>query len=259
MKIASWNVNSIKVRLPRVLKWLKKEAPDLLCLQELKGVEEKFPYSEFQALGYHALVLGQKTYNGVAILSRIPGEEQVFGLSQSEHDPQARFLAARYDKVHVISAYVPNGSEVGSDKYAYKLDWYQRLVKHLDAHYHKDDLLLLCGDFNVAPDNLDVRNLETWQDSVLCHQDARDAFTKVLDWGLIDTFRQSESEGGFYSWWDYRRLGFQRNDGLRIDFVLATKPLAKTLKKAWIERDERKGEKPSDHVPVLADFDLKTL
>ena len=256
MKIASWNVNSIKVRLPRVIKWLKKEGPDILCLQELKCVEEKFPYSEFQSLGYHALVFGQKTYNGVAILSRIPPKQEVLGLSNSENDPQARFVAAKYGNAHVISAYIPNGSEVGSEKYAYKLDWYQRLVKHLETHYQKDDLLLLCGDFNVAPENRDVHNLETWRESVLCHEDARGALSRILEWGLVDTFREYESEAGFYSWWDYRRLGFQRNDGLRIDFVLATKPLAKVLQKAWIERDERKGEKPSDHVPVMAEFDL---
>ena len=257
MKIASWNVNSIKVRLPRVLSWLKKESPDILCLQELKGVEEQFPFSEFQALGYHALVYGQKTYNGVAILSRLPGTQQALGLSSSDNDPQARFIAASFGKVHVISAYIPNGSEVGSDKYAYKLDWYRRLNEHLNEHYKKNDMVLLCGDFNVAPSDLDVKNLDAWNSSVLCHEDARGAFQRVLDWGFVDTFREQEPEAELYSWWDYRRLGFQRNDGLRIDFILATQPLVKKLEKAWIDRDERKGDKPSDHVPVLAEFDIK--
>jgi exodeoxyribonuclease-3 len=255
VKVATWNVNSIRVRLPRLLAWLEAQRPDVICLQEIKVATEAFPVEALAGAGYHAVVNGQRTYHGVAILSREPASEAVFGLGDGGDDSQARLAGARIGGLRVLSAYVPNGGEVGSDKFAYKLEWLARLRAHLETHASPQEPLLLCGDLNVAPDDRDVAHPEAWKDTVLCHSDARAALRRVLDWGLIDTFRQQHAEGGFYSWWDYRQLGFPRNDGLRIDHILATAPLAKRCTGASIDRAERKGKQPSDHAPVIAIFD----
>ena len=254
MKIATWNVNSVRSRLERLLSWLEKTEVDILCLQELKVTEDAFPYDPIREAGYHSAVCGQKTYNGVAILAREEPIKVERGLGDGVDDPQARFIAADVAGVRVISAYIPNGQTVGSEKYEYKLDWLRRLKEHLGARCRPSDPLILCGDFNVALDDSDVANPETWAGSVLCHQDARDALEDVRRWGLTDVFRQHHPEGGVYSWWDYRMLGFPKNDGVRIDHIFATEQLAGRCTGAEIDRDERKGQKPSDHAPVFAVF-----
>ena len=257
MKIATWNVNSIRSRLERLLRWLEKARPDVVCLQELKVTEDAFPFDPIREAGYHAAVCGQKTYNGVAILAREEPAEVERGLGYDADDPQARLIAADVAGVRVISAYVPNGHTVGSEKYDYKLDWLRRLGEYLERHYQPSDPLILCGDFNVAPDDSDVANPERWSGSVLCHQAAREALEAVRRWGLTDVFRQHHPEGGIYSWWDYRMLAFPKNDGLRLDHIFTTEPLANRCTGAEIDRDERKGQKPSDHAPAIATFDLE--
>jgi exodeoxyribonuclease-3 len=250
MKIATWNVNSIRARQERLLAWLEKAQPDVVCLQELKGTDEAFPYEPIQQAGYHAVVFGQKTYNGVAILSKIEPLNIQRGMPGFE-DPQTRLLTAEVNGVWIISAYIPNGDAVGSEKYRYKLQWFHQLREFLAARFKPTDRLVLCGDFNVARDEKDVARPDAWAGTVLFHQEVRDAMERLLAWGLVDVFRQHHPEGGLYSWWDYRMLGFPKNDGLRIDYILATEPVAKCCTVVEIDREERKGEKPSDHAPVM--------
>ncbi len=256
MKIATWNVNSIRSRLERLLNWLKKMQPDVVCLQEIKVMDEAFPYEPLREAGYYAAVFGQKTYNGVAILARDEPTNVDHGLGDDVEDPQARLSAADVTGVRVISAYIPNGQAVGSDKYEYKLAWMGRLRRYLEDRHDPTEPLVLCGDFNVACDDLDVANPEKWAGSVLCHHTVRDAFEQVRQWGLTDVIRQQHPDGRMYSWWDYRMLAFPKNDGLRIDHILATEPLARCCTSAEIDRDERKGQKPSDHAPVIAAFEM---
>jgi exodeoxyribonuclease-3 len=253
MKIATWNVNSIRARLERLLRWLQKVQPDVVCLQELKVTDEVFPSDAVREAGYHATVFGQKTYNGVAILSREEPEDVERGLP-GIGDPQARLLSAQISGVRVISAYFPNGEQVGTEKYAYKLAWMARLREYLESRYVPSQPLVLCGDFNVARDERDVARPAQWAESVLFHETARDALEQIRLWGLIDVVRKHHPEGGIYSWWDYRMLGFPKNNGLRIDHIFATEPLAHRSTSAEIDREERKGEKPSDHAPVIAVF-----
>lgn len=254
MKIATWNVNSIRARLERVKAWLASAEPDVLCLQEIKVRDEDFPADEFEALGYYCAVHGQPTYNGVAILARGEVSGVVEGLSHE--DEQARLISADIDGVKVVSVYVPNGAEVGSEKYAYKIGWLDDLERFLADRSDPSEPLAVCGDYNIARDELDVNEPESWQGSVLFNEELSARLQRLLDWGLVDTVRESHPDGGVYSWWDYRRLAFPRNDGLRIDHILATASLADSCTEAYVERDERKGEKPSDHVPVVAVFDL---
>lgn len=255
MKLATWNVNSIRARLERLLAWLEKHQPDVLCLQELKATDEAFPGEAIAEAGYRVAVYGQKTYNGVAILSKTEPSKVERGFKDRVKDPQARLISAEIGGMRVMNAYVPNGSEIGSDKYAYKLDWMHRLRRYLDGHHSPSDRVVLCGDFNVAVDDKDVARPEEWQDTVLCHSDVRDAMEKVRSWGFADVFRKHHPEGGIYSWWDYRMLAFPRNNGLRLDHIFATEPLAGRCSLAEVDRDERKGKKPSDHAPVVAVFD----
>ena len=254
MKIVTWNVNSVRARLERVVAWLGKHRPYVLCLQELKCPTDAFPHEAIAAEGYHAAVLGQKTYNGVAILARNEPADVRCGMGRADDDPQARLISAKVGSVRVFSAYVPNGREVGSDAYAYKLAWLGRLGAYLADEFSPDEPLALCGDFNVVLDDLDAANPRRWDDTVLCHADARGALAGVRAWGLADVFRKHNPDGGIYSWWDYRQLGFQKNNGLRIDHVYATPPLAETSTGARVDRDERKGVKPSDHAPLVATF-----
>lgn len=254
MKIATWNVNSVRARHDRLVAFLARHSPDVLCLQELKVEDEAFPADAVRDAGYHAAVFGQKTYNGVAILSRTPPTEVERGLGDDVNDPQARLVAATVEGVRVLSAYFPNGSTVESDKYAYKLSWMARLGAHLRRRYQPDQPLALCGDFNVAPHDDDVKNPDAWRGSVLCHPEARAALESVRAFGLVDVFRKHHPAGGVYSWWDYRMLGFPKNDGLRIDHVFCTEALAARSAAATVDRDERKGKLPSDHAPVLITF-----
>jgi len=254
MKIATWNVNSVRARLERLLAWLQKTQPDIVCLQELKAKEEVFPREAIRAVGYHAAVYGQRTFNGVGILSRIEPIDVVRGMDDGVDDPQARLLAAQVGEVQVLSAYVPNGQVVGSEHYAYKLGWLRRLRACLERRFTSQTPLVLCGDFNVARDERDVANPATWEPTVLYHPTSRAALDELLGWGLVDVLRQHHPEGGLYSWWDYRMLAFPKNDGLRLDYVFATERLASSCTSAEIDRDERKSERPSDHAPVVATF-----
>ena len=254
MRIATWNVNSIRARLDRLTAWLARHSPDVLCLQELKASDEAFPFEAVERSGYHAAVSGQKTYNGVAILARAAPSEIVRGFGDDVEDAQARLIAATVQGVRVLSVYVPNGAEVGSDKWAYKLAWLRRLRRFLERDCHADRPLALCGDLNIAPEARDVHDPEHWEGSVLFHVDLRAAFADLCAWGLADSLRLHHQEGGLYSWWDYRMLAFPKNAGLRIDHVLVTRPLAAVSTAVVIDRNERKGKQPSDHAPVLADF-----
>jgi exodeoxyribonuclease-3 len=257
MRIVTWNVNSIRTRLERALAFVDRHQPDVLCLQELKSVEEQFPAAEFEAAGYQAAVYGQKTYNGVAILSRQAPDQVVRGFDDGdEEDPQARIIGARFGELDVVCVYVPNGSVVGSEKYEYKLAWLERLRRMIDARYSPGGLLAVCGDFNMAADEKDVAFPDLWEASVLFHPAMREELAKITAWGLADTFRHHHPEGGAYSWWDYRQLAFPKGDGVKIDHVLATRPLLERCTGASIDRDERKGKKPSDHAPVMAEVDV---
>ena len=254
MKIITWNVNSVRSRLERLIALLERHQPDVLCLQEIKGADDVFPRDEITAAGYRSVVFGQKKYNGVAILSRVEPDDVRRGMDDDSGDIEARLISADIEGVRVFSVYVPSGRQVGTEHYDHKLQWLARLGRHLERNFSPSEPIALCGDFNVAPDDADAANPADWADSVLCDAAARDALADVCGWGLTDVFRQLHPDGGVYSWWDYRRLGFAKNDGLRIDHIWATAALASRCTGASIDRDERKGEKPSDHAPVIATF-----
>lgn len=256
MRIYTWNVNSVKARFDRLMNWLEVNQPDVLCLQELKAIDDDFPYEEVSQLGYFAAVHGQATYNGVAILSRSPQDDVVRNMDDGVDDDQSRLIAATIDGVRVVCVYVPNGGNLGSDKWDYKLAWYARLRSWLKARCDPAQKVVLCGDFNVAPDARDVAKPEAWGDSVLCVPEARAALQRVVDWGFVDTLRQHTDAPEIYSWWDYRRMGFQRGDGLRIDMVYASAPMAAACTGFFVDREERKRPRPSDHCPVGADFNV---
>jgi exodeoxyribonuclease-3 len=256
MKLATWNVNSVRAREERLLRWLGTAQPDVVCLQELKVPDAGFPTESLRQAGYASVIHGQKTYNGVAILSRVEPTEVVRGFGDGGDDTAARLIAARLGPLRVASVYVPNGATVGSDKWDYKLDWLRRLRTWLDRCCARDELVAVCGDFNVAPESRDVCDPAAWATSVLFHPDARAALEDVCAWGLVDGFRLHTQEPGFYSWWDYRMLAFPKNQGLRIDHVLLSRPLAVRCRSAAIDRNERKGKQPSDHAPVIVELDL---
>ncbi|QQS47951.1 MAG: exodeoxyribonuclease III [Acidobacteriota bacterium] len=254
MKIATWNVNSIAVRLPQVSDWIEGNRPDVLCLQEIKCVDEKFPAAEFEALGYRAEIYGQPTYNGVAILSLKDQKEVQRGLPGDGADAQRRLIASTIGKVRIINVYVPNGSEVGSDKYHYKLGWLGSLSEMLNIQNDNGRHVVLCGDFNIAPEDRDVHDPVLWAGKILCSEEERRALKNIQDWGFVDVVRKHRQENGLFSWWDYRGGGFRRNHGLRIDHVWATESLAARSLDAWIDKIPRAMEKPSDHAPVVAEF-----
>jgi exodeoxyribonuclease-3 len=254
MKIATWNVNSIKARKERLLAWLSEHAPDVVCLQEIKLEQKAFPEAELREAGYHAAVFGQKSYNGVAILSRTPPDEISTGIGDDADDPQARVIAARFGELRVISVYVPNGAELTDPKFQYKLAWLERFAAYLARTCNKDQPIVLCGDMNIAPDDRDVPNPLEWAETVYCVPAVRTAWQRVIDHGFVDCFRKHREEAGLYTWWDYRQLAFPRNQGLRIDHVLATPPFAARCTSATIDRQQRKGKLPSDHAPVIAEF-----
>lgn len=258
MKIVTWNVNSVRARHDRLLNWLDRHAPDVLCLQELKVPDEEFPLEVEEELDYYVATFGQKTYNGVAIVAKTPITDVVRGMDDGDDDPQSRLIAGTVRGVRVVCVYVPNGGDMGSDKWTYKLAWYERLRRWLDTHCDPTQPLVLCGDFNVAPEDRDIDRVDEWKDTVLCNAEARAALQTVLDWGLVDTFRLKNDQPGFYSWWDYRQLGFAKNNGMRIDMVYATKPLAERVAEVFIDRDERKGQRPSDHAPAGVVFSPPT-
>jgi len=244
----------VLARLPLVTRWLAEARPDVLCLQEVKCAEERFPAGDFAELGYRAAVYGQPTYNGVAILSRAPCEDVRKGLPDDEPGAHARVLAATVEGVRIVNVYVPNGAFVGSDKYDFKLEWMKRLRAYLDEEFWTDDQVLLCGDFNVAPEEIDVHDPVQWRGKILFSKREREALAHVKEWGFADAFRKHVKEGGHYSWWDYRAGSFRRNTGLRIDHVWVSEPLAGRCRAAWIDKEPRGWERPSDHTPVVAEF-----
>ena len=252
MKIATWNVNSIRSRVERVAAWTQRERPDVLCFQEIKTTDDLFPLEPFADLGYRAEVFGQKTYNGVAILTRKPLTQVVRNLPDDAPDAPRRLLAGTVDKVRIVNVYVPNGQSPDSDKFVYKLDWLARLRSFLAATASPKDPLVLLGDFNIAPEERDVRYPDLWRGHVHFHPKEHEALARINSWGLHDLLRKHHEEGGLYSWWDYRQLAFQKNNGLRIDLILGTKKMLDRCTGVEIFRDERKGESPSDHVPVVA-------
>lgn len=252
MKIASWNINSLRKRQDRLFAWLESTQPDVVCLQETKCTDEQFPVLALQAAGYHCAYHGEKSYNGVAILSKTaPGAVRA-GLRDEVADAQARVIAATISGVRVFSIYAPNGQAVGSPAYEYKLKWYGRLRDCLAKE--SNPCLAVCGDFNVAPADEDVHDPALWRGAIMCSDDERAAFRLLADAGLSDTLRLHHKEAGLFSWWDYRMLAFPKNRGLRIDAILATEPLAQKCTSAGIDRDMRKGKEPSDHAPVWAEF-----
>ena len=254
MRIASWNVNSLKVRLPQLLEWLALRQPDVVCLQETKLEDSAFPQHEIEAAGYSVVFSGQKTYNGVALLSRQAPVDIVRGNPHFD-DVQKRLIAATVDDVRVVCAYMPNGQAVGSDKYDYKLRWLDALEKWLAEELAQHPNLALCGDYNIAPDDRDVHDPQAWAGQILCSEPERSAFRRLLGLGLEDSFRRFEQPEMTFSWWDYRMLGFQKNRGLRIDHVLLSAALARRCSAAGIDRAPRKRERPSDHAPVWAQID----
>jgi len=253
MKIASWNVNSVRVRLPHVLEWLAVHRPDVLGLQEIKTVAENFPADAIAAAGYTSVVAGQKTYNGVALLSREPPTDVLSGLP-GYADEQKRFIAGTYGGTRCINLYVPNGQSVGSEKYHYKLEWLDALRDHLAEALQTYPRLVVFGDFNIAPEDRDVHDPEEWRDRILCSDPEREKLRALESLGLNDLFRQFDQPEQAFSWWDYRAAGFRRNRGLRIDLMLASGPLADCCTAAGIDTEPRALEKPSDHAPVWADF-----
>ncbi len=228
--------------------------PDVVCLQETKCADEKFPVREFAELGYHAETFGQPTYNGVAILSREACTDVQRGFQDDEAGAQARLLAATIAGIRVVNVYVPNGQSVGSEKFDFKLKWMQRLREFFDDDYWPDDDVLLCGDFNVAPEDEDVHDPELWRGKILFSKPEREALMTIKDWGFTDSFRLHTKGAGHYSWWDYRAGSLRRNAGLRIDHVWVSEPLAARCKQVWIDREPRGWERPSDHTPVVAEF-----
>ncbi|MDH5379144.1 MAG: exodeoxyribonuclease III [Gammaproteobacteria bacterium] len=254
-KIASWNVNSLRVRLPHVLQWLESEQPDVLGLQELKMTDEQFPLTEINEAGYEAVFTGQKTYNGVAILSKKAGEDVLRDMPGLE-DEQRRYIATTINGVRVINLYVPNGQEVGSDKYDYKLNWLDTLSTSLKSDLGQYDKIVVMGDFNIAPTDEDVHDPESWKDRILCSKPERAALQKLMDLGLSDSFRLFEQEPKLFSWWDYRAAGFRRNLGLRIDLVLCSNTLKAVCSQSYVDKAPRKLERPSDHAPAVALFNL---
>lgn len=255
MHVATWNVNSIRAREARVLAWLEATRPDVLCLQELKVVDVKFPREAVEALGYHVETHGQPTYNGVAILSREPLVDVDRGFGDDDPDDHARFIAATTSGVRVMCAYMPNGQAPDSPKFQYKLRWFERLGAYLGGRLDAGGAALLCGDFNVAPADLDVWDPEGWRGHVLCTPEERAALARIMEGRFVDVVRRVHPDAQLFTWWDYRQLAFPKNRGLRIDHIVATPALAERVTDAGVDRNARKGKQPSDHAPVWARFD----
>ncbi len=245
----------MNVRQPHVIEWLQAHAPDVLVLQEIKQVTEKFPSDALQELGYHSIASGQKTYNGVAVISKSPASDPVTDFPEYE-DPQRRILASTIGNVRVIDLYVPNGSEVGSDKYHYKLAWLASLHSFLQTELQQHENVVVLGDFNIAPADQDVYDPEKWGEAVLCSPREREALKALLDLGLTDVFRKFDQPEKSFSWWDYRAAGFRRNAGLRIDLILTSAAMAERCTASYVDREPRSWERPSDHAPVVAEFEL---
>jgi exodeoxyribonuclease-3 len=255
LSVATWNVNSLRVRMPHLGEWLAGNPVDAIALQEIKLPDADFPAAELQALGWHSVFSGQRTYNGVAILSRAPVTDVVAGIPGFE-DEQRRVLAATVGPVRVIDVYVPNGQAVGSEKFAYKLRWFAALRDYVAAELLRHPQLVVLGDFNVAPEDRDVHDPKAWEGSIHVSPPERAALQEVVATGLRDCFRLFEQPEKSFSWWDYRMMAFRRNAGLRIDLILASAALAQKCAACHIDKAPRKLERPSDHAPVVASFDI---
>ncbi len=256
MKIATWNVNSIAIRLEQVLTWLKTHDIDVLCLQETKCVDEKFPLEAIRNEGYNAAFMGQKSYNGVAILSKHSITDVQYNFPDDEMDAPKRLIAATVNNTRIVNTYIPNGTELWTDKFTFKLDWLQKLRKFFDATCPKDSDVLLCGDFNVAPDETDVWNVKAWEGKLHFSKPERAAMHHVKQWGFTDVFRQINGDLQEFSWWNYREGAFQKNQGLRIDHIWTSASLAEKCVGCRIDKEPRTWERPSDHTPVVAEFKI---
>jgi len=257
LKIATWNVNSLRVRLPQVLEWLQQHQPDVLALQETKLTDAAFPHSAFSEIGYHAVFAGQKTYNGVALLSQIASQTTITTLPTLA-DEQQRFLAATYPfqnkELHIVNVYVPNGAELGCDKYFYKLRWLESLHRYLQESIQQFSNIVVLGDFNIAPTDADVLNPTDWIDSILTSDSERQALQHLFDLGLSDAFRLFSQPEHSFSWWNYQARSFRRNDGARIDLILLTNSLKSIAKSCYIDTAPRRLPRPSDHTPVVLEL-----
>ncbi len=256
MKLATWNINSIRARTERLLTWIGNERPDVLCLQETKVEDSGFPIEALRARGYEVVMHGQRSYNGVAISARAPLTDVVRGFGDGEPDDEARLIAATVGNLRVVCVYVPNGQDLDSDKCPYKLAWYKRLRRFLDRTATPEQNLVVCGDMNVTFDDRDVCDPVKWAGHIHCSSDERAALGELLAFPLVDVFRVHNPDGGVYSWWDYRGVAFFKNQGLRIDYIFATKPVAERVTACTIDRNARKGQDASDHAPVIATIEL---
>lgn len=254
-KVASWNVNSLRVRLEHVLQWLEENQPDVLGLQELKLPDEQFPADAFAKAGYQAIFAGQKTYNGVAIISKQAASHTARGIPGYE-DPQQRVISGTIGPCRVVNVYVPNGESTESDKFRYKLAWLEALRSALANELKRFPRLVLMGDFNITPDDRDVHDPGAWREKILCSTPERKALGELVELGMRDTFRLFDQPEGVFSWWDYRMAAFRRNLGLRIDLILASTAAAEACRSSTVDKAPRKLERPSDHAPVVAEFDF---
>jgi exodeoxyribonuclease-3 len=257
VRVATWNINGVNSRIEHVIDWCNKEQPDVLCLQETKTIDEKFPVRRFRSIGFsHIETLGEKAYNGVAFLSKLPISDVQRNLPQISAIEPTRLIAGRINEIAIINVYAPHGTAIGLDRFAYKLDWLARLRKYFDESFETEDDVLLCGDLNVAPHELDVWKPSLWRDKLHFSKPEREAIRKVKAWGFIDLFRQMNEEQQEYSWWDYFQNSFEKDRGLRIDHIWASRPLAERCVGCWIDKEPRAREHPSDHAPVVAEFNL---
>lgn len=255
MKLATWNINSIRARTERLLTWVGNEQPDILCLQETKVEDSAFPAEALRLRGYEVATYGQRSYNGVAIAARAPLTDVVRGFGDGDPDDEARLIAATVGDLRVVCVYVPNGQDLDSDKFRYKLAWYKRLRRFLDRTATPTQRLVVCGDMNVTADDRDVCDPAKWAGHIHCSADERAALAELMAFPLVDLLREHHPDGGVYSWWDYRGVAFFKNQGLRIDYILATRPVAERCTACTIDRNARKGQDASDHAPVIATFD----
>ena len=254
MLVATWNVNSILARMPLVLRWLDDVRPDVLCMQETKCTDDKFPTLVFQERGYKCQLFGQQSYNGVAILTRGECETGHRGYPGDDETAQSRLITSTVEGIQIVNVYIPNGQAVGSEKFEMKLGWMRRLRQFFDDNYDPSRPVLLCGDFNVAPEERDVHDVRLWQGRIMFSEPERTTLQNIKDWGFTDAFRLHNEEGGKFTWWDYRAGAFRRNLGLRIDHVWISEPLIERSVRTWIDLEPRKWEKPSDHAPVLTEI-----
>ena len=259
MKVATWNVNSVRVRLQTVLDWMDQAQPDVLCLQEIKVTDELFPAAAFEAVGYHVAVSGQKTYNGVAIVSKSELTEVMPGFPDYDAEGQKRLIAATLGQVRLVNVYIPNGAAPDSPKFAYKLEFISQLRNYLEQLHDPKELLILTGDFNIAPEARDVYDAEAMEGEIGFHPKERAALAELKRWGFTDVFRQQHEESGLYSWWDYRAGAFRRDMGLRIDHIWASERLAALSVDSGMDKEQRSLDKPSDHIPVWATFDAERI